>query len=232
MHAEILRTLKVGDRGADVKELQVFLNSDPGTRIATSGVGSPGYESTYFGGLTAAAVKRFQIKYAYETLTPAGLSAPTGVVGLYTRNLIYKITHTTNLATPSVSSTSSPINVAPKITSISPMIVTISPQTLTISGTGFDSYNNTVRFSSESESGVTVSGTPTTISVPFSFSLAQKMREQIASGTSKSAIIQNLSGDTVVKQNGTTYVRVILTVKNLYGESAPASILVDIASLL
>lgn len=229
-HAEISRTLKQGSSGSDVRELQVFLNSDPDTRIAAAGVGSPGYETSYFGALTALAVKKFQTKYAYETLTPAGLSVPTGVVGAYTRAHIQKILHVRSLAgtTAPTTTTTTP----PTISSVSPSIVTRDGQVLTITGTRFTEFNNTVRFSSESEGGVTVPGTSTTITVPFHFSLAQKMRSQIVAGTSKDALVQNLSGDTIVHQNGTTYVRVILTVKNTNGESTPTSFLVDIKSLL
>lgn len=230
-YATITRTLKQGVRGVDVQELQVFLNSDPDTRIATSGVGSPGRESTYFGVLTSLAVKRFQTKYAYETLTPAGLSVPTGIVGYYTRSLIAKMIQMKSFAT-STTPTQSSSTTKVIITSVSPSIVTTYPQTITITGSGFTGFNNTVRFSSESEGGITVSGTPTVISVPFYFSLAQKIRSQIGVGISKDIIVQNLSGDTIVRENGTTYVRVILTVKNIYGESAPASFLVDIKSLL
>ncbi len=231
-HAEILRTLKAGDRGLDVKELQVFLNSDPDTRIALSGIGSSGQETTYFGTLTTLAVKRFQTKYAYETLVPAGLSSPTGIVGYYTRLRIAKILQTRALANTSIPVTPTTTGTTVSITSVSPRIITRDGQALTITGKGFTPFNNTVRFSSESEGGVTASGTGTTISVPFTFSLAQKIRSQITSSTSRDALIQNLSGDTIVRENGVTYVRVILTVKNIYGESAPANFLVDIKSLL
>ncbi len=241
-HAEILRTLKLGDRGTDVKELQVFLNSDPGTRIATSGVGSPGYESTYFGGLTAAAVKRLQIKYAYETLTPAGLSSPTGVVGLYTRNLIYKIIHTTTPtpATP-VTPPSIPTGIPPKITSVSPMIVTTSPQTLTITGTGFTTTDNTLIIASDGDQGVGSYGSTngTTLSFPFVFVTGEKMKSQLVpyKGSARypqilAEFVKNLGGETVTRQNGTTYIRAILKIKNANGESNAVTVQVDIKELL
>lgn len=53
------RDLTVGSVGTDVKSLQQFLN-DNGYSVASSGVGSKGRETTIFGNLTSAAVKKFQ----------------------------------------------------------------------------------------------------------------------------------------------------------------------------
>lgn len=73
--------LKTGSTGADVKALQMFLNSDPDTRVAATGVGSAGMETETFGPMTAAAVSKFQVKYRAEILSPAGLVNPTGYFG-------------------------------------------------------------------------------------------------------------------------------------------------------
>ena len=73
--------LKMGANSADVKNLQMFLNSDPDTRVSATGVGSAGMETMAFGPLTMTAVSKFQVKYRAEILTPAGLVNPTGFFG-------------------------------------------------------------------------------------------------------------------------------------------------------
>lgn len=85
------RDLQVGSSGQDVRDLQRFLNADSDTRIATTGAGSPGNETTLFGPMTKAAVIKFQNKYRAAVLTPAGLTNGTGYVGASTRAHIAKI---------------------------------------------------------------------------------------------------------------------------------------------
>lgn len=76
----LTRDLQLGSSGADVKSLQVFLNSSAATQVAAAGAGSPGLESTYFGGLTKAAAMKFQ---AANNVSPIA-----GYVGAITRAAI------------------------------------------------------------------------------------------------------------------------------------------------
>ena len=81
----LTQTMKLGSKGTEVKTLQMMLNMATDTAVASTGVGSSGKETTYFGSLTKAAVIKFQNKYKSEVLTPIGLTSGTGTVGAMTR---------------------------------------------------------------------------------------------------------------------------------------------------
>ena len=79
------KDLKIGDNNEDVRFLQKFLNKNPATKISSSGTGSSGNETAYFGQLTKNAVIKFQEMYASDVLQPFGLKLGTGFVGAATR---------------------------------------------------------------------------------------------------------------------------------------------------
>lgn len=79
------RSLSLGMRGEDVRELQKMLNRDTETRVAEIGQGSPHNETDYFGPATKRALVKFQEKYESEILAPAKLAHGNGYVGFYTR---------------------------------------------------------------------------------------------------------------------------------------------------
>lgn len=70
------RDLEVGVTGDDVQALQQYLNNH-GYTLASTGPGSPGNETTMFGGLTRAAVKKLQ--------EAAGITPVAGYFGPKTR---------------------------------------------------------------------------------------------------------------------------------------------------
>jgi hypothetical protein len=70
-----------GARGQGVMALQQFLNMSADTRVAASGPGSPGNETSYYGPLTAQAVTSFQEKFSADVLAPLGLMSGTGYWG-------------------------------------------------------------------------------------------------------------------------------------------------------
>ena len=73
------RDLQVGSTGNDAKSLQMYLNSH-GFPVASSGAGSPGNETTKFGGLTKAALAKWQ--------KSVGISPAVGYFGPKTRAYI------------------------------------------------------------------------------------------------------------------------------------------------
>jgi hypothetical protein len=108
------RDLTVGSTGEDVRQLQVLLNSQ-GHMVASTGAGSPGNESTYFGALTRAAVSAYQAangisptagyfgpitrasvhsKMATAPTTPADPTTPTAPVGQEEGTLVVKLNPT------------------------------------------------------------------------------------------------------------------------------------------
>jgi len=79
------RSLTMGSKGDDVKCLQEYLNG-AGHTLASSGAGSPGGETTYFGSLTKNGVIKWQNANAAVVLAPVGLSVGTGYFGPSSRS--------------------------------------------------------------------------------------------------------------------------------------------------
>ena len=84
------RSLTLGSTGSDVKALQVFLNGQ-GFTISSTGAGSLGHETNYFGIATKAAIIKFQEYYAKDILTPSGLTKGTGFFGMDTMKAVNKL---------------------------------------------------------------------------------------------------------------------------------------------
>jgi len=83
-----IRDLRQGDRGADVKALQQFLNQLDEHKLVDQGPGSTGQETEFFGQLTYEALKKCQESHKEKILAPLGFSSSTGSFGLSTRNFI------------------------------------------------------------------------------------------------------------------------------------------------
>lgn len=234
VNAEFSRNLKIGNSGEDVRELQIFLNTDPDTQIATSGIGSPGRETNYFGTLTYLAVKKFQTKYAYEVLTPTGLSLPTGYVGTYTLAKIARL-QAVNVSTIPTNTTSTN-SLVPKISYINPSTINSSSQVVTIVGENFNN-NTVVLTSSGPELGVSanVSSDGKSLTFQFTFSTADKMKEQLYPYRNNSnyqqilnTFLGNITGNEIIRYGDVVYARVIIIVKNSNGQSTPANVYVDL----
>ncbi len=151
-----LSPMKLGDEGPAVLALQKFLNSYPDTRVSENGIGSPGFESDYFGARTRNAVIRFQEKHSKDILIPAGLSIGTGYVGPMTLAKLNalsgavstlpvnetKITHPA-LSLPAKMSTEVEKKIQTRVFSVFPESVK-KGDLITITGENFSFSNNTV----------------------------------------------------------------------------------------
>lgn len=67
--------MRLGMKSPGVMALQKILNADERTKIANSGLGSPGQETTTFGKATEDALKRFQQLFIEYTGRPNGIAS-------------------------------------------------------------------------------------------------------------------------------------------------------------
>lgn len=100
----------VGRSGNEVVQLQKFLNAH-GFTVSTTGAGSAGNETSYFGTRTKMAVVAFQNANAASVLTPVGLTSGTGYWGPSSRaaaNGMCTMTGTTGTGTGTGTGTVTP----------------------------------------------------------------------------------------------------------------------------
>ena len=130
-------------RHTDVKALQQLLNADSATKVSSTGAGSPGNETEYFGPATERAVKKFQEKNGLE---------PVGIVGPKTRAALNALSGTPAPTAPTLPTPSAVP--APSAVEVSPVF----NRALTIGSTGEDVKRLQQLLNSNSDTQVSSSG--------------------------------------------------------------------------
>lgn len=235
-NAALSRNLKLGDRGSDVRELQIALNLDPETKVAAIGPGSLGNETEFFGPLTQNAVNRFQQKHAKYILAPIGLTRPTGIFGSKTRLKLQSLYGTISTPVSSATTPAPASNSRPEITSITPNIITRSSEEITITGSNFTKINNTVITSTELPDTFKdlVSEDGKTIRFKFRSSRGDRIKTDLSrfgnSEKALAAIADNIQG----RRSGvaTAQIPLRMRVRNANGESNIRELFIDMTSIL
>ncbi len=228
----------------DVLELQKILNNDPRTQVASAGLGSKGFETTYFGLKTQDAAMRFQDLYKQEVLVPAGLTYPTGFVGSATRAKLNTLINSnssvsqniTNITSTDFTPTTQNANNSERL-----QIFSITPSTFNdgdtvlISGSGFEN-TNTISFSfAPDENFIGNSIDTKTISITLSTNIGKQIRKTLDDLKNKSpdvgyplifASMQKTLGG--IGQDG-IYLSGTITVKNSKGISGSVPVIIKMA---
>jgi len=144
------RLLTKGMTNPGVKTLQQILNSDPDTRIAAAGVGSPGNESDFFGSATLKAVQKFQVKYDIAKPGDSGY----GNVGPLTRTILNSFA-----GKPAASATVAPASVAAPSAAYTASSIGSISRTLSKGVTNADVKTLQRILNSDTETQVAASGT-------------------------------------------------------------------------
>lgn len=238
--AEFLtRSLRMGDRNADVTILQTILNHDERTRVAATGPGSPGNETSYFGNATRNAVIAFQELYNADVLTPLGLSHGTGYVGRLTMNMLNAVSdfrRVTGSAAGTTTATSAPIVQAASSIFLPPTITSLSTttiqngDTITIIGSNFDPINNTVLLSVDLDDKFINIPSPTTnvLNVTLRSSISDNLKQAIGGYSSdiQSKLLEKIRSKKASdpEKKGNWYVPATISVKTSAGTSNAISI--------
>ena len=233
-----LRPLRLGDYGEDVRFVQKVLNLSPQTHVAATGPGSPGNETALFGLATRAALMKMQALYASDILTPAGVTAPTGVAGNYTLakiNQLYDAYIKSQKTAQNTARSNYQTTGTPFIISATPTALA-SGGTLHILGKNF-TQNNTVLVSLENNNKFTgiFSANSTDISFSLNIALSGYMEQGLAklSPQARAEAISDLiaKGKFVTgPEAGAAYLPANISVKNENGTSNSVPVLVRILS--
>lgn len=125
----------LGDSGPDILALQVFLNNS-GFLVATSGPGSEGRETSFFGPATRRAVKEFQEFYASDILSLRGLVSGTGRFDPLTREKAEKLNTPPLMLAGGASSSDGPSSPVSSGASSAPLASSDAPRGSSGSGGG------------------------------------------------------------------------------------------------
>lgn len=147
------RTLKLGSEGEDVLQLQKFLNTNSETQVSTTGIGSPGNETSFFGLKTQQSVIKLQNIFSDIILKPVGLNIGNGFVGNNTLNFLnsHQIDSDVNSNIIQNNTNTDTNRPTPVITSVMPEEIK-DGDIITIIGSNFSPKNNTVILGFESKS--------------------------------------------------------------------------------